>query len=141
MRCEEVAGWVPGSCRFWCPTPRACRFARPVGATAGEVLALADQPLVELASEQGDLGLTEVMADGAAGEADMLPAAGDQEGRIQLGPAFWDLEEGRGHGRPCAMRTPVLAERAGFVCPARGACRPIAGRWRLISGLPPSRLR
>ena len=69
-----------GSCRFWCPTPRACRIAGPVGATAGEVLALADQPLVELAGEQGDLGFTEVMAEGAAGQADLLAAAGDEEG-------------------------------------------------------------
>ena len=33
------------------------------------MLALADQPLVELAGEQGDFGLTELMAEGAAGEA------------------------------------------------------------------------
>ena len=69
-----------GSCRFWCPTPLSCRLAGPVGATAGEVIALADQPLVELAGEQGDLGLTEVMAEGAAGQADLLAAAGDEEG-------------------------------------------------------------
>ncbi len=62
------------------------------------MLALADQPLVELAGEQGDLGLTKVMAEGATGEADLLTAAGDQQGRIQLGQAFWGLEEGRG---PC----------------------------------------
>ena len=84
------------------------------------MLALADQPLVELAGQQGDLGFTKVMAEGAAGEADLLAAAGDQQGRIQLGPAFWGLEEGRDHGRPCAMHTPVLAGRAGFVCPSRG---------------------
>ena len=78
----------------------ACRFACPVGATAGEVLALADQPLVELAGEQGDPVLNEVMVEGAKGEADLLAATGDQQGRIQLGPAFWGLEEGRDHGRP-----------------------------------------
>ena len=69
MRCWEVAGCGLGSCRFRRPTLRASRFACPVGATAGEVLALADQPLVELAGEQGDFGLTELMAEGAAGEA------------------------------------------------------------------------
>ena len=52
------------------------------------MLALADQPLVVLAGEQRDLGFTDVMAEGAAGQADLLAAAGDQEGRIQLGPAF-----------------------------------------------------
>jgi len=56
------------------------------------VLALADQALVELAGEQGDLVVIEVMAKRTTGEADLLAAAGDQQGRIQLGPAFWDLE-------------------------------------------------
>ena len=92
-------GWGLGSCGFWRPSPRAGRLAGPVEATAGEVLPLVDQALVELAGEQGDLGLTEVMAEGAAGEADLLAAADDQQGRIQLGPAFWGLQEGRGHGR------------------------------------------
>ena len=64
------------------------------------MLALADQALVELAGEQGDLGLIEVMAKRAAGEADLFGAASDQQGRIQLGPAFWGLQEGRDHGRP-----------------------------------------
>ena len=100
MRCREVADWGLGSCSFRRPSPRACRFTCPVGATAGEVLPLADQPLVELAGKQGDLALTEVMAEGAAGEADLFAAAGGKQGRIQLGPAFWGLEEGRDHGRP-----------------------------------------
>jgi len=63
------------------------------------VLALPDQALVELAGEQGDLVVTEVMAEGAAGEADLLAAAGDQQGRIKLGPVFWDMEERLGHGQ------------------------------------------
>ena len=79
------------------------------------MLALADQPLVELAGKHGDLGLTEVMAEGTAGEADLLAAAGDQQGRIQLGRIFWGLEEGRGHGWARAMRTSVLARVSGFV--------------------------
>jgi hypothetical protein len=41
------------------------------------VLALADQALVELAGEQGNLVVIEVMAKRAAGEADLLAAAGD----------------------------------------------------------------
>ena len=51
---------------------------RPVGVTPAEVLPLANQPLVELSGEQGGLSYTEVMAEGAAGEADLLAAAGDQ---------------------------------------------------------------
>ena len=77
MRCREAASWVPGSCRFWRPTARGGCLATPVRATPSEVLALADQALVELAGKQGDLGLTEVMAEGAASEADLLAAAGD----------------------------------------------------------------
>jgi len=83
-----------GSCGFRSPTPRACRLTAPVGTTAGEVLALADQAPVELAGEQGNAVATEVMAKRTAGEADLLAVAGDQQGRIQLGPAFWGLEEG-----------------------------------------------
>jgi hypothetical protein len=63
------------------------------------VLSLADQALVELAGEQGDLVVTEVMTKRTAGEADLLAAAGDQQGRIKLGPTFGGLEERWGHGR------------------------------------------
>lgn len=73
----EAAGWVPRSYRFRRPTQRACRLTAPVVATAGEVLALADQALVELAGEQGDFGLTKVMAEKAAGEANLIAAARD----------------------------------------------------------------
>ncbi len=41
------------------------------------MLSLSDQALVELAGEQGDLGLTKVMAEKAAGEADLIAAARD----------------------------------------------------------------
>jgi len=99
VRCKEEAGWVPGSCRFRCPSQRACRLATPTRATAGEVLSLSDQALVELAREQGDLVVTEVMAKRTAGEANLLAAAGDQQGRIKLGPAFGGMEERLGHGR------------------------------------------
>jgi len=62
-----------------------------------------------------DLVATEVMAKRTAGEANLLAAAGDQQGRIQLGPAFGGMEERWGHCRALAMRTPVLAGRGG-VC-------------------------
>jgi hypothetical protein len=82
--CDESGGrpwlsvvFIGRSGRFRCPTPRACRLASPIGATAGEVLTLADQALVELAGEQGDLVVTEVMAKRTASEADLLAAAGD----------------------------------------------------------------
>lgn len=85
------------------------------------MLTLADQALVELAGKQGNLVVTEVMAKRAAGEADLLAAAGDQQGRIQLGPAFGGLEERWVHGRTTVMRTPVLAGKGRFclLCPGR----------------------
>ena len=64
-------GWGLGSCRFRRPTPLSCRFAGPDGATAGEVLAMADQPLVELAGEQGDAVEASVVAEPMAGHADL----------------------------------------------------------------------
>ena len=78
MRCNEAARWLLGSCRFRCPPPLAGLPSRPVAASPAEVFVLADQLLVELSGEQGGLSYTEVMAEGAAGEADLLAAAGDQ---------------------------------------------------------------
>ena len=77
MRCREGADSLLGSYRFRSPNLRACRLATPAWAAACEVLALADQALVELAGEQGNLVVIEVMAKRAAGEADLLAAAGD----------------------------------------------------------------
>ena len=104
------------------------------------MLALADQALVELAGKQRYLVVTEVKAKRSTGQADLLAAAGDQKGRIKMGPAFWGLEERWDHGQLLAMRTPVLAGKCPFVCSARGALRNNAGWWRLIGGLPPLRL-
>ena len=73
------------------------------------MLALADQTLVELAGEQRDLVVTEVMAKRTTGEADLLATAGDQQGRIQPGHAFSGPKGGPSHGKPKAMQTPVLA--------------------------------
>ena len=84
------------------------------------MLALADQALVKLAGEQRDFGLAKVMAEGAAGEADLLAAAGDQQGRVQLGLAFWCLQEGRDHGWTRAMRTSVLAGKRWLCLPFPG---------------------
>ena len=68
--------WALGSCRFRRPTLRASRVTASIGSTAGQVLPLAEQALVDLESEQGDLGFTEVIPEEAAGEADLLAAAG-----------------------------------------------------------------
>jgi hypothetical protein len=54
------------------PTPADLWSRHSIRATTGEVFALA-----KLAGEQEDLVVTEVMAKRAAGEAEMLAAAGD----------------------------------------------------------------
>ena len=71
-----LKGWALGSCRFRRPTLRASRVTASIGSTAGQVLPLAEQALVDLEGEHGDLGFTDVMPEEAAGEAELLAAAG-----------------------------------------------------------------
>jgi len=52
----------------------------------GEVLPLDDQPLMELAGEQGNAVHPGVVADEMAGEADLLAAACHQHLLIEIGP-------------------------------------------------------
>ena len=49
-----AAGWQQLSCHFRRPAPLTGHILRPALAAAGEVLAVGDQPLVQLAGEQGD---------------------------------------------------------------------------------------
>ena len=107
--------------RFRRPTPWACRFAGPVWATSGEVLALADQPLVELADEQGDLGFTEVMAEGAAGEANLLARAWGKQEESCWGQLSWAWR--RDGALPVLGRLPLVQLRKDWVSGARWECR------------------
>ena len=63
---------------------------------------------MDLASEQEDLGLTEVMA---AGEAERLVATGDEQGRTQLGPSLLVPGGGTGPWR-CEMGKRLRMPRA-----------------------------
>ena len=63
---------------------------------------------MDLASEQEDLGLTEVMA---AGEAEWLVATGDEQGRTQLGPSLLGPGGGTGPWR-CEMGKRLRMPRA-----------------------------
>jgi hypothetical protein len=88
----------------------------PAAAAVGEVLAMGDQPLVQVAGEQGVAVGAWVVAEEMAGHADLAAAAFSQHVLIQPGllldllVAGW-LQTGkmdRHHGDYCG-RTPVLA--------------------------------
>jgi len=101
----------------------------PAAAAVGEVLAMGDQALVQVAGEQRDAVGAWVVAEEMAGYADLAAAAGAQHGLIQPGPIFdllvaGGLQTGEGdrhHGDFCG-RTNVLA--GGRALAAGGAlCR------------------
>ena len=87
------------------PDPGAAR------ATVGEVIAMADQTLMQLAGEQGDALHTSVVAEPIAGDAHLATTAGFQDLFVEVGPSVdgdlaggritaWGekFEEGRDHG-------------------------------------------
>jgi len=90
----------------------------PTLAAAGEVLAVGNQALVQLAGEHRDAVDASVMPEPVAGHADLAPAGFHQGALIEIGPLFdWGFESG-GQGRwpgqrdthePLQMRTHVLA--------------------------------
>ena len=88
----------------------------PAAAAVGEVLAMGDQALMQVAGEQGDAVGAWVVAEEMAGHADLAAAAGAQHGLIQLGPLLdllvaGGLQTGEGdrhHGDFCGC-TNVLA--------------------------------
>ena len=88
----------------------------PAVAAVGEVLAVGNQPLVQVTGEQGDAVGAGVVAEEMAGHADLAAAAVSEHLLIQPGPlldllvAGW-LQTGkmdRHHG-DFGGRTPVLA--------------------------------
>ena len=54
----------------------------------GEVITVADQPLVQLAGEQGDAVDASVVAEPMAGHADLAATAGFQDLLIEVGPGI-----------------------------------------------------
>jgi len=80
----------------------------PAAAAMGEVLAVGDQPLVQLAGEQRDAVGAGVVAEEMAGHADLAAAAGTEHVLIKPGPLLDRLVAGglqtgegdRHHGDP-----------------------------------------
>ena len=93
---------------------------RPAAAAVGEVLAVGNQALVQVAGEQRDAVRAGVVSEEMAGHADLAAAAFSEHVLIQPGPIFdllvaGGLQTGEGdrhHGDSCG-RTPVLAADAG----------------------------
>jgi hypothetical protein len=88
---------------------------------ASEVLAMGDQPLVQLAGEHRDAVHPGMVAKPVTGHADLAATGAEQRALIQIGPLLnreikpggqgrWPREarERDTHG-PLLMRTPVLA--------------------------------
>jgi hypothetical protein len=137
------------SCRFRRPAPLAVQVLRPAAAAVGEVLAVGDQALVQVAGEYRDAVGAGVVPEEVAGHAHLAAAAGEQHRLIEPGPALDRLLAGGaqtcgrdgGHG-DFLMRTSVLAEVRGIAPGAlsvpfsRGRQRPT-----ISSQQPPPRQR
>ena len=88
----------------------------PAAAAVGEVLAVGNQPLVQVTGEQRDAVGAGVVAEEMAGHADLAAAAFSEQLLIEPGPVldFFNagrLQTGEGdrnHDDSCG-RTPVLA--------------------------------
>jgi len=70
-----------------CPAPLTHHVVGPALAAAGEVLAVGDQPLEQLAGEHGDAVHPGVVPEEMAGHADLAAATGDQNRLIGVGPS------------------------------------------------------
>ena len=68
------------------PAPLTGHVIGPALAAAGEVLAVGDQPLVQLAGENRDAVHPCVMPKPVAGHADLAAAGLEQDGLVEVGP-------------------------------------------------------
>ena len=66
----------------------------PAAATVGEVLTMGDQPLMQMAGEQGDAAGAGVMPEEVAGHADLAAAAGAAHVMIEPGPVLDRINAG-----------------------------------------------
>jgi len=110
------ASSCPCSRHFRRPTPLAVKILRPATASMGEVVAMGDQPLVQMAGQLRDAVGARMVPEEVAGHADLPATAGAKDRLIEPGPLLDRLLAGglqtgkrdRHHG-DSSMRTPVLA--------------------------------
>jgi len=119
------------------PALLTCHVVGPALAAAGQVFAMDDQPLVQLAGEQRDAVHPGVVPKPVAGHADLATAGLEQHYLIEVGPLLdRGIEPGiqccgpgeRGTHESWLMRTPVLARLADF------AAYPLHPRYGALSG-------
>jgi len=94
MRCQPVISLLSSSRNFRLPAPLAAQVLHPTAAAAGEVLPMGDQPLVQVAGEQGDGVGAWVMAEEMAGHANLMAAARAEHLLIQPGPVLDRINAG-----------------------------------------------
>ena len=75
-----------GSCHFRRPALVAVQVLRPAAAAIGEVVAIGDQALVQMACQLGDAVRAWVVPEEVAGHAHLSAPAGAQHRFIQPGP-------------------------------------------------------
>lgn len=113
---------APSSSQLGRPAALAVQVLRPPLTAMGDVLTVGDQPLVQVAGEQGDAAGGGMVAAEMTGETDPPAAAGDQHGLIEPRPILDGLLPGgldsgggdRHHSGSCE-RTPVLAREGVLV--------------------------
>jgi hypothetical protein len=103
------------------PAPLAMAVFCPAAAASGEVLAMGDQPLMQMAGEQRDALGPRVMPEKVAGHADLAAAGLHQHLAVEIRPLLdWGFKPGGQGHRPrrgnihdrLQMRTSVLARIA-----------------------------
>jgi hypothetical protein len=78
----------PASTHFWRPASLAGHVVGPALAAADQVLALGNQPLVQLTGEQRDALGSGVVPKSVARHADLAAAAGAEHLLIEIGPGL-----------------------------------------------------
>jgi hypothetical protein len=118
-------GWMGDSGHLRRPALLPGHVIGPALAAAGQVLAMGEQALVQLASEHRDAVHSRVVPKPVAGHADLAAAGFEQGALIEVGPLLDRGPKPRGQGRrpgerdahePPQMRTPVLARVRAVGC-------------------------
>ena len=79
----------------------AVQVLGPAAAAMGEVLAMGDQSLMQMAGEQRDALGPWLMPEEVAGHADLAAAVLEQHGLIEVRPLLhWEIEPGELGHRP-----------------------------------------
>jgi hypothetical protein len=87
-----TASWCLCSRHFRCPAPLPVQILRPAAAPVGEVLAMGNQALVQVAGEQRDAVGSGVVPEEMAGHTNLAAPAGAEHVLIEPGPILDRLQ-------------------------------------------------